>query len=267
MPELRVDAVAVDYPDRGGGVPFRAVADVSFTVAAGEFVSVVGPSGCGKTSLLHAVAGLVPAAAGSISLGGAEIRGPGRDRAVVFQHASLLPWRTVVGNVAYGLELRRVPKKEARAAALRMIDVVGLADAASRYPHELSGGMQQRVNLARALALDPALLLMDEPFAALDAQTRDAMQAELLRIWAGSGRSVLFITHHIEEAVFLGEQVVVLSAGPGAVVRERVRVPFERPRDPSIRRAPAFAAVVDHVRSILADDADTAIEPLVRTPA
>ncbi|WP_433528307.1 ABC transporter ATP-binding protein [Micromonospora sp. CA-263727] len=255
MPELRLDSVAIEYPDREHGTAFRAVDGVSFTVAPGEFVSVVGPSGCGKTSLLHAVAGLVPAVAGTISLGGEPITGPGRELAVVFQHASLLPWRTVLGNAAYGLELRRVPKREARVRAAAMVELVGLADAASRYPHELSGGMQQRVNLARALALAPAVLLMDEPFAALDAQTRDAMQAELLRIWAGSHTSVLFVTHHIEEAVFLGDRVVVLAAGPGATVREQVPVPFERPRDTALRRTPEFVALADHVWSALAGGA------------
>ncbi|BCB84834.1 ABC transporter ATP-binding protein [Phytohabitans suffuscus] len=252
MRELRLDRLTIEYPARDRAPAYRAVEGVSLTAAPGEFVSVVGPSGCGKTSLLHAVAGLVPAAAGTVSLGGRPIRGPGPERAVVFQHASLLPWRTVLGNVAYGLELRRVPRREARARAREMVELVGLGEAATRYPHELSGGMQQRVNLARALAPDPAVLLMDEPFAALDAQTRDAMQAELLRIWAASRTSVLFVTHHIEEAVFLSDRVVVLSPGPGATVRGRVPVPFERPRETALRRTPEFVALADHVWSTLA---------------
>ncbi|MFY1638161.1 ABC transporter ATP-binding protein [Solwaraspora sp. WMMB335] len=251
MPELFLDSVAVDYPDRDGGERLRAVADVSVRVGTGEFVTVVGPSGCGKTSLLHAVAGLLPPAAGRITLGGTRITGPGSERALVFQHASLLPWRTAFGNVTYGLELRRVPRARARERAAAMMDLVGLVDATGRYPHELSGGMQQRVNLARALALDPTVLLMDEPFAAMDAQTRETMQGELSRICAGTGKSVLFITHDIEEAVLLGDRVVVLSAGPATTVADVVPVPLVRPRAAAVRRTGDFVDLVDRVRSAL----------------
>jgi NitT/TauT family transport system ATP-binding protein len=243
--QLVLDRVGISYPTRDDGPDFEAVKEVSFTVDPNEFTCVVGPSGCGKSTLLMAAAGLIPVSAGQIFVGDTVVRAPGVDRAVVFQAASLLPWRTVIGNVAYGLEIRH--RKDARSRAYEMIELVGLDGAATKYPHELSGGMQQRANLARALAADPRLLLMDEPFAALDAQTRELMQAELLRVWSELRKTVLFITHQIEEAVFLGDQVVVLSKGPATVVREILRVDFPRPREEGIKRTPAFMEVVDHI--------------------
>lgn len=248
----RLEAKQVGIVFRGlGREPYRAVGDVSFSVDANEFTCVVGPSGCGKSSILLAAAGLVPIETGELTVDGRPIDGPAADRAVVFQSASLFPWRTALANISYGLEMRKVPKREARQRAMEMTRLVGLATFEDRYPHELSGGMQQRANLARALATDPKLLLMDEPFAALDAQTREVMQAELLRVWEQMQKSVLFITHQIDEAVFLGDRVVVLSKGPNTTVREIVEVPFARPRAESLKRTPEFAQLVDHIWSLI----------------
>src|SRR5207237_776786 len=188
---------------------------ISLSVADGEFMAIVGPSGCGKTTLLNVVAGLLPYDRGSVSIDGRRIRGAGTDRAVVFQHASLLPWRTIAGNVRYGMELhKRFDRTTMRARTDHFLRLVGLVGFERHYPSELSGGMQQRVNLARALATDPVVLLMDEPFAALDAQTREFMQAELLKIWTKAKKTVVFITHQINEAIYLADRVVVMSARP-----------------------------------------------------
>ena len=224
-----------------------ALSDVSLSVADGEFMAIVGPSGCGKTTLLNIVAGLLPYEVGSVSIDGRKIAGPGVDRAVVFQHASLLPWRTVAGNVRYGMEMQG---RFDRAAMTERVDyfirLVGLAGFERHYPSELSGGMQQRVNLARATAADPLVLLMDEPFAALDAQTRELMQAELLKIWAKAHKTVVFITHQINEAVYLADRVAVMSARPGRV-KAVVTVPFERPRPLSLKREPRFLEMEDAI--------------------
>ncbi len=230
---------------------YHAVEDVSFSVEQNEFICVVGPSGCGKSSILLAVAGLVPVSSGDITVDGAIVDGPADDRAVVFQSASLFPWRTALANVSYGLEMGGIAKREARKRATAMMHLVGLEGFESRYPHELSGGMQQRVNLARALAANPRLLLMDEPFAALDAQTRELMQGELLRVWEQMRKSVLFITHQIDEAIFLGDRVVVLTRGPRTTVQETVTVPFSRPRVDSLKRSPEFMHIVDHIWSLI----------------
>jgi NitT/TauT family transport system ATP-binding protein len=245
--ELAIDHARIEFVARRDNKKYVAIGDVSFTIAPKEFVSVVGPSGCGKSSLMLAVAGLIPIARGAVSVSGRKVTGPENDRAMVFQAASLLPWRTVVGNVAYGLELMKVDKAKARARALEMIRLVGLDGFESNYPHELSGGMQQRVNLARALAADPLVLLMDEPFAALDAQTRELMQAELLRIWTEMQKSVMFVTHQIDEAIFLADRVVVLSRGPATTVTKIVDVPFGRPRPESVKRTPEFVGIVDDI--------------------
>jgi ABC-type nitrate/sulfonate/bicarbonate transport system ATPase subunit len=224
-----------------------ALSDVTLSVAEGEFMAIVGPSGCGKTTLLNIVAGLLPYEVGTVSIDGRRIAGPGVDRAVVFQQASLLPWRTVAGNVRYGMEMQG---RFDRAAMAERVDyfirLVGLAGFERHYPSELSGGMQQRVNLARATAADPLVLLMDEPFAALDAQTRELMQAELLKIWAAAHKTVLFITHQIDEAVYLADRVAVLSPRPGRV-KAVVPIPFERPRPLGLKREPRFLEMEDAV--------------------
>jgi ABC-type nitrate/sulfonate/bicarbonate transport system ATPase subunit len=238
--------------------PVVALSDVSLKVADGEFVCIVGPSGCGKTTFLNIVAGLIPYTAGSISIGGHAVDGPGRDRAVVFQQSSLLPWRTTLDNVLYGMQLhRRFAADEMQDRARRYIDLVGLGGFEKHYPTELSGGMQQRVNLARALATDPEILLMDEPFAALDAQTREFMQAELLRIWQKAGKTVIFVTHQIDEAAFLADRVVVFGTRPGRLKAE-FAVPFARPRTLGIKRAPEFLVLLDQIWQIIEEEASRA---------
>ena len=224
-----------------------ALADVSLSVNDGEFLAIVGPSGCGKTSLLNIVAGLLPYQDGAVAIDGKKISGPGTDRAVVFQHSSLLPWRTIAGNVRFGMEMqRRFDEKTMRERTEYFVNLVGLKGFDKHYPNELSGGMQQRVNLARALAADPVVLLMDEPFAALDAQTREFMQAELLKIWSKAQKTVLFITHQINEAIYLADRVVVMSARPGRV-KDVFRIPFDRPRTLSLKRDPQFLEIEDKI--------------------
>jgi NitT/TauT family transport system ATP-binding protein len=247
--ELAFERLAISYDVDGGESQLEAIRDVSFTVRNHEFVCVVGPSGCGKSSLLQAAAGLIPIAGGSIVAGGHRVSGPSRDVAVVFQGASLFPWRTVLKNAAYGLEMRK--QRTADEKAREMLNMVGLTGYESRFPHELSGGMQQRVNLARALAADPKILLMDEPLAALDAQTRELMHTEILRIWRETRKTVLFITHQIDEAVFLADRVVVLSRGPATTLTEIVPINFSRPREQALKRTTEFAAAVDHIWSLI----------------
>jgi NitT/TauT family transport system ATP-binding protein len=196
----------------------------------GEFVCVLGPSGCGKTTLLRIIAGLEEPTSGKILLKNKEITGPGSDRGMVFQEFGLFPWRSVRKNIEFGLEIRKIPKEERKAISDRYIDLVGLKGFETSHPNELSGGMKQRVGIARALANDPAILLMDEPFGALDAQTRNLMQKELLRIWSEMKKTVVFITHSVDEAVFVADRVVVMSARPGKI-KSIFNVEWERPRD------------------------------------
>src|SRR5438093_12926747 len=238
MPKLEARDVGVEYFMPRSGQRLVALQDVNFAVGPGEFVSIVGPSGCGKTTFLDAVDGLVPLKRGRILLDGREITGPGRDRAMVFQAPSLLPWRTVTGNIMYGLELQgRKKDPAAQATVEQLIQMVGLSGFEQSYPSELSGGMQQRVNLARALATDPEMLLLDEPFASLDAQTREFMQLELLKIWARTSKTALFITHDIKEAIYLGDRVAVFTARPGRV-KQVVEIDLPRPRELRIKREP-----------------------------
>ena len=247
MHKLEITGLTKRYYVERDGRQVLALSDVSLAVAEGEFVAIVGPSGCGKTTLLNIVAGLLRYDAGTVAIDGARVDGPGTDRAVVFQHSSLLPWRTIAGNVRYGMELQ---KRFSRAQMLERTDdfirLVGLAGFERHYPSELSGGMQQRVNLARALASDPVVLLMDEPFAALDAQTREHMQAELLKIWSNAKKTVLFITHQINEAVYLADRVVVLSPRPGRI-KGVFDVPFTRPRELSLKRDARFVQLEDAI--------------------
>ena len=206
-----------------------ALADVSLAVRAHEFVSVVGPSGCGKSTFLRIVAGLDHQSSGTIKVNGREISGPGADRGMVFQEYALLPWKTVLANVAFGLQLKKMPKAERERVARRYIDLVGLTGFEAQHPHQLSGGMRQRAAVARALANNPAILLMDEPFAAIDALTRKRLQEELTEICAVEKMTVLFVTHSVEEAIFLSDRVIVLSGCPGRVVSE-LPVDMKRPR-------------------------------------
>jgi NitT/TauT family transport system ATP-binding protein len=253
MHKLRIDQLSKRYYVERDGRQVLALSDVSLSVAEGEFVAIVGPSGCGKTTLLNIIAGLLAYDDGSVSIDGVPIRGPGVNRAVVFQHASLLPWRTIAGNVRYGMELqKRFDEAAMRERTQAFITLVGLAGFERHYPSELSGGMQQRVNLARALASDPAVLLMDEPFAALDAQTREHMQLELLKIWSQARKTVVFITHQINEAIYLADRVAVMSPRPGRI-KGVFTVPFERPRTLALKRDPQFLEIEDAIWHIVED--------------
>ena len=256
MPKLEIAHLSKHYWLDREGRDVPALSDVSFTVTDGEFMALVGPSGCGKTSLLNIVAGLLPYEEGSVAIDGKRVAGPGIDRAVVFQHASLLPWRTIAGNVRYGMEMQRRFDSAAMAErADRFIKLVGLSGFERHYPSELSGGMQQRVNLARALAADPAVLLMDEPFAALDAQTREFMQAELLKIWAKTRKTVLFITHQINEAIYLADRVAVMSARPGRL-KDIFEIPFGRPRTLALKRDPRFLELEDAIWKLIEEESE-----------
>lgn len=247
MAKLEIDHVSKLYWREKLARDVVALSDVSVSVSDGEFMAIVGPSGCGKTTLLNIVAGLLPYEKGSVTIDGKRVEGPGIDRAVVFQHSSLLPWRTIAGNIRYGMELqKRFDKNTMRERTEYFMKMVGLNGFEKHYPSELSGGMQQRVNLARALAADPEVLLMDEPFAALDAQTREFMQAELLKIWAQARKTVVFITHQINEAVYLADRVVVMSARPGRV-KSVFPIPFDRPRTLSLKRDPRFLEIEDAI--------------------
>lgn len=218
----------------------HALENVNLTVREGEFVSLLGPSGCGKTTLLKCLDGLVSYDAGEIRVSGKRVTKPGRDRAFVFQNFALFPWRTVLGNITLPLEAAGKPKEAREEIANKYIEMVGLEGFAHHHPHSLSGGMQQRVGIARALAVDPEILLMDEPFGALDAQTRDLMQIELTRIWEQTRKTVVFVTHSIDEALFLSGRVAVMSSRPGTIV-EVLTVPFEHPRTENVKRDQVFA--------------------------
>ena len=229
--------------------------DVSLNVFEGELVSIVGPSGCGKTTFLNAIDGLTKITQGRILVDGRDIEGPGPDRALVFQHDSLFPWRTVVQNVAYGLDLQgKLAKRERRERALRLVELVGLNGFEEHYPHELSGGMRQRVNIARALAMEPQLLLLDEPFAALDAQTREFMQVELLKILARAKTTALFITHQINEAVFLSHRVAVFSARP-ARIKDIINIELPGARTLDLKHEPAFVALERRIWRLIEEEA------------
>ena len=227
-----------------------ALGEVSFTVHGGEFVTVVGRSGCGKTTLLKLTSGLLTPTAGTIRVAGAEVRAPLTNVGIVFQSPVLLAWRKTIDNVLLQIEARRLRVESYRQRAMELLELAGLKGFEEKYPHELSGGMQQRVSISRALIHNPPLLLMDEPFGALDAITRDEMNLELLRIWSGAKKTVLFITHSIPEAVFLGDRVIVMTPRPGKV-SEIVGVDLPRPRTTAIRDDPKFISCVKHIRESL----------------
>lgn len=237
--QIAVENLSLEFGS--GEEAFWALRDVSFTVDAGEFTSIVGPSGCGKTTLLRVLSGALRPSEGHVLLG----EGSG-GRATVFQEDSLLPWRTTIDNVAFGLEIRGLGKRARRQVAREYIELVGLSGFEEKYPYQLSGGMKQRANLARALAIEPALLLMDEPFASVDSQTREMMQAELLRIWEQTKKTVVFITHQIDEAVYLSDRVVVFTGRPGRVKAE-LPIAIERPRGLEVKRTMAFVGYVDRI--------------------
>jgi NitT/TauT family transport system ATP-binding protein len=231
----------------------EALRDINIEIERGGFVSVVGPSGCGKTTFLRIVAGLEPLSAGEVLLDDRALRGPGGDRGFVFQTDSLLPWRTVLATALIGPVAAGRAGAAERQRTLDLLKLVGLDGFENYYPRQLSGGMRQRVNLARALAIDPEILLMDEPFSSLDAQTREIMQTELLRIWEQGRKTVLFVTHQIDEAVFLSDRVLVFARRPGRL-QESVEIKLPRPRALAIKRTPEFVAYVDHIWRLIEDD-------------
>jgi NitT/TauT family transport system ATP-binding protein len=245
---IEISNLSKSFVGQDGSV-VNALSGVDLTVNDNEFLTILGPSGCGKTTLLKTVAGLLSWNSGDITIDGNPVRGPGPDRAMVFQNFALLPWATVMENVAFGLQLRGVSKAERKKKAASLIEMVGLGGFESKRPNELSGGMQQRVGIARALAVEPKLLLMDEPFGAVDEQTRRLLQEELLHIWEQARVTVMFITHSMEEAVLLGDRVVLMSARPGRIA-EIVDVPLQRPRSSDIgglERSKEYVEITAHL--------------------
>jgi NitT/TauT family transport system ATP-binding protein len=257
-PKLRLEGVGKTFAVRGKRrAPARTVTalqDVELDIAPGEFTVLVGPSGCGKSTLLDLLGGLDSPTSGRILLDGAPVEGPGLDRGIVFQQYALLPWRTALGNVEFGLEATGVSRRERAERAREVLDLVGLQGFQDRHPHELSGGMRQRVAIARSLAYDPGVLLMDEPFGALDAQTRESLQDELLRIWERTGKTIVFITHSIDEAVHLGQRVAVLTSRPGRV-KEVVPIGIDgRTEAEDLRSSPEFAEHRHRIWELLHDE-------------
>lgn len=244
---IRVRGLSKEFStfDNGrGGV--LALSDIDFEVCDNEFITVIGPSGCGKTTLLRIIAGLIPYDQGEVTIDGRPVTGPGPERAVVFQNFALMPWADIMTNVSFGLEIRGTPKEQCRATAKELIKLVGLEGFERRLPKELSGGMQQRVGLARALAVNPQILLMDEPFGALDEQTRRLLQEELLSLWERERKTVVFITHSMDEAVMLGDRVMLMTPRPGRV-KEMIDIPLNRPRSREVEKSSTFLEVKEYL--------------------
>ena len=246
MTQLRIEQVSRTFPSRQGGAPTRALEPVDLEIADNDFITILGPSGCGKSTLLRIVAGLDRATSGQVLLDGAAVSGPGADRGVVFQSYTLFPWLTVRENIAFGLRERGVPEAERARIAGSYIARVGLTGFENHWPKQLSGGMQQRTAIARALANDPKILLLDEPFGALDNQTRALMQEMLLGIWERDRKTVLFVTHDIEEAIFLGSRVVVMTARPGRIKAD-ITIDLPHPRTYKIKTAPEFVQLKERL--------------------
>ncbi|HEY8860793.1 MAG TPA: ABC transporter ATP-binding protein [Candidatus Limnocylindria bacterium] len=257
---LSARGVRMEYRDRSSDTRLVAIEAMDLDIADGEFVSLLGPSGCGKSTFLKIVNGLLLATAGEIRL---RRNAKGREDAMVFQDAALFPWYSVLDNVAYGLVCAGVPNAEARKRAAPLVELVGLAGFETKYPYQLSGGMQQRANLARALAVNASILLMDEPFASLDAQTREIMQAELLRIWNAARTTVVFVTHQIDEAVYLSDRVVVMSSRPGRILAD-IPIELPRPRPLEVKRTPTFATYADQIWKLLSIQQSSGTPPTAR---
>src|SRR3954447_6468746 len=245
---LNAHGIRMEYRDRTTREKLVAIESMDLEIPEGQFVTIVGPSGCGKSTFAKIVNGLLPATEGEVEVRKAA---HGRDHAMVFQDSSLFPWYSVLNNVAYGLVCQGMSRKEAAERARPLIKLVGLEGFETKYPYQLSGGMQQRANLARALTVDPEILLMDEPFAALDAQTREIMQVELVRIWSQSRKTVLFITHQIDEAIFLSDRVLVMSARPGRILAD-ITIDLPRPRELAIKRTSEFVAYEEQIWQLIA---------------
>jgi NitT/TauT family transport system ATP-binding protein len=253
MDHVLVENVKIVYRKPQDDSAFVALEKVNLRINRGEFVTIVGPSGCGKSSLLLAIDGLIFPAEGRLLVNGKPVQGPGRDRAMVFQEFALLPWRTVLGNVRFGLELQRWQGEDLDQRSRQFIKLVGLEGFENYHPHQLSGGMRQRVGIARALSVAPEILLMDEPFGALDAQTREDMGDELLKIWDQEKKTALFVTHGIDEAVFLADTVVVMGKGPGRV-KEVLGIDLPRPRSAEIKDTPRFVEYRSYIRSLFKEE-------------
>ena len=243
-PALEVEGLKKSFAKDGRSLDILDLA--GFRVHEGEFVSVIGPSGCGKSTFLHILGGFIKPDRGAIRVHGAEVHEPGPDRGMMFQEFALFPWRSVAGNVAWALEVQGVPRDRTEEIVERQLAMIGLSEFRNHYPAELSGGMKQRVALARVLAFDPKVLLMDEPFGALDAQTREAMQEELTRLWERTGKTIVFVTRDIEEAIYLADRVVVLSARP-ARIKEEVQIRLPRPRDITVKKSLEYHEYRNHV--------------------
>jgi NitT/TauT family transport system ATP-binding protein len=250
-PLVEVKALSKGFSRQGKRVV--ALENFDLTVQEGEFVAIVGPSGCGKSTFLHMLGGFEPIDGGTMKINGALVKAPGPDRGMLFQEYALYPWRTVVGNILWPLEVQKVPKTEREAIAERFMSMVGLGQFRNHYPNELSGGMKQRVALARLLALDPKVLLMDEPFGALDAQNRELLQEELQQIWNGSRKTVLFVTHDIDEAIYLADRVIVFTARPGRIKAD-IEVELPRPRDIEIKKTAKYTQYRNHIWDLLRDE-------------
>jgi NitT/TauT family transport system ATP-binding protein len=252
QPQITVDKVSHVYrPPRGR--PVLALEEVSLDVQQREFLALLGPSGCGKSTLLYLIGGFLPVETGAIAVNGEPVKAPGPDRGIVFQHFALFPWKTVRDNILYGLERQNMPKAERLERAQHFIDLVGLTGFEDSYPSQLSGGMKQRTALARTLAFDPSIMLMDEPFGALDAQTRHLMQAELLGIWQRTPKTVIFVTHDVQEAVYLADRVAVMSARPGQI-KTIVDTRFDK-NDASVFKTKGFVDKVDELWNLVRDEA------------
>lgn len=249
--DVRMDFAIED--DKGRRQQISALQDFNLDIREGEFFTILGPSGCGKSTFLNVLAGLAHKTSGSITIDGRPAEGINLHQGVVFQGYALFPWRTVLQNIEMGLEIRKVPKRERKETAEHFLDLVGLSGFAHRYPHELSGGMRQRVAIARALAYSPDLLLMDEPFAALDAQTREILQAELLHIWEAHKKTIVFITHSLDEAIYLSDRIAVMTHRPGRI-KSILDVPLARPRPAEIRHSPQFVQLREQAWDVLRDE-------------
>ncbi|MDL5037235.1 ABC transporter ATP-binding protein [Comamonas resistens] len=249
--DVRMDFAIAD--ERGRKQQIAALQDFNLDIREGEFFTLLGPSGCGKSTFLNVLAGLARKSGGSISIDGQPASGINREQGVVFQGYALFPWRTVLENIEVGLEIRKIPKRERRETAEQFLHLVGLAGFGQRYPHELSGGMRQRVAIARSLAYSPSLLLMDEPFAALDAQTREILQSELLRIWEQHKTTIVFITHSLDEAIYLSDRIAVMTHRPGRI-KSVLDIALPRPRPAEIRHAPAFVQLREQAWDVLRDE-------------
>ena len=248
----KIEAHGVEKYFGSGGERVHALGPLDLDIADGEFVCIVGPSGCGKSTFLRMVSGLIRPSEGTVNL---HVRKEVQPTAMVFQEYSIYPWKRVLDNARFGLDVAKVPKKEGNERAMKYLERLGLADRAKAYPGTLSGGMKQRVAIARALAVEPEILLMDEPFAALDAQMRQILQEELLALWQADRRTVLFVTHSLEEAILLGDRVLVMSARPGRIIASKT-VPFDRPRNPEIRNTEAFQDLEKELWSMLRQEVE-----------